>query len=129
MSTWILRLDAPAGATGPRVAIKDLIDVVGTPTTGANPTVAAAAAPAEVDAACLAGLRAAGAVIVGQTNLHVLAFGGTGLNPWYGTPANPPDPRRIPRGHSSGSAVAERSAERRGGDKCVTPRRSRAVQV
>src|SRR3546814_19012949 len=89
MSTWILRLDAPAGATGPRVAVKDLIDVAGTPTTGANPTVAAAAAPAEVDAACLAGLRAAGAVIVGQTTLHELAVGGTGINPWYGPTEHP----------------------------------------
>ncbi|HEY9557970.1 MAG TPA: amidase, partial [Acidimicrobiales bacterium] len=111
MSTWILRLDAPAGATGPRVAVKDLIDVAGTPTTGANPTVAAAAAPAEVDAACLAGLRAAGAVIVGKTNLHELAFGGTGINPWYGTPENPLDPSRIPGGSSSGSAVAVATGE------------------
>lgn len=109
MSTWIVRLD-PSG-DGPRVAVKDLIDVAGVPTTAANPTVAAAAGPAEADADCVTALRAAGAVVVGKTNLHELAFGGTGINPWYGTPVNPLDPTRIPGGSSSGSAVAVATGE------------------
>ena len=40
----------------------------------------------------MAGARAAGARIVGRTNLHELALGVTGINPWYGTPVNPVDP-------------------------------------
>jgi amidase len=58
------------------------------------------------DAPCLAGARAAGARIVGKANLHELAFGATGLNPWFGNPTNPLDPSRVPGGSSSGSAVA-----------------------
>ena len=108
-STWILRLDAPG--TGPRVAIKDLIDVAGTPTTGACRVKAALAPPAERDAACLAGLRAADVAIVGKTNLHELAAGGTGINAFYGTPVNPLDPGCIPGGSSSGSAVAVATGE------------------
>jgi amidase len=103
-ATWILRLDAPG--TGPRVAIKDLIDVAGTPTTAACPVLARQAQPAARDAACLAGLRAADVAIVGKANLHELACGGTGVNRHFGTPTNPFDPSRIPGGSSSGSAVA-----------------------
>src|SRR5581483_11973722 len=58
------------------------------------------------DAACLAGARAAGARIVGKTNLHELAMLPIGTNPWFGTPVNPLDPDLIPGGSSSGSAVA-----------------------
>ena len=104
MSTWILHLDAPG--TGPRVAVKDLIDVVGTPTTGGSRVLASMAAPAKDDALCLAGLRAADAAIVGKANLHELACGGTGINPHFGTPVNPFDPTLIPGGSSSGNAVA-----------------------
>jgi amidase len=97
-------MDAPG--TGPRVAIKDLVDVAGTPTTAACQVLARRAAPATEDAACLAGLRAADAAIVGKANLHELACGGTGVNPFFGTPTNPFDPACIPGGSSSGSAVA-----------------------
>jgi len=103
-ATWILRLDAPG--RGPRVAIKDLIDVLGTPTTAGCRVLARQAAPATDDAACLAGLRAADVAIVGKANLHELACGGTGVNPHFGTPANPFDPACLPGGSSSGSAVA-----------------------
>jgi len=109
MSTWILRLDSPGG--GPRVAIKDLIDVAGTPTTGACKVLARIAEPATADAACLAGLRAADAAVVGKTNLHELACGGTGVNPHFGTPVNPFDAARIPGGSSSGNAVALATGE------------------
>jgi amidase len=67
--------------------------------------------PAERDAACMAGARAAGARIVGRTNLHELALGVTGVNPWFGTPVNPLDPALVPGGSSSGSAVAVATGE------------------
>jgi amidase len=91
---------------GPRVAVKDLIDMAGMPTTAGSRVVAEAAVPAAADAACLRGLRAAGAQIVGRTNLHELALGVTGINPWFGTPVNPLDASLAPGGSSSGSAVA-----------------------
>lgn len=110
MSTFITKLD-PGSGSGPRLAVKDLIDMAGFPTTAGCRAVADEAKPADQDAACLAGARAAGARIVGKVNLHELAFGGTGLNPWYGNPVNPLDSARIPGGSSSGSAVAVASGE------------------
>ena len=104
MGTWILRMDAPG--TGPKVAVKDLIDIAGIPTTAACAALAAIAVPAERDAACLAGLRRADAAIVGKANLHELACGGTGVNATFGTPVNPFDAACIPGGSSSGNAVA-----------------------
>jgi amidase len=61
---------------------------------------------ATTDAACVATARAAGARIVGKTNLHELCFGTTGLNPTFGDPVNPRWPDLVPGGSSSGSAVA-----------------------
>lgn len=104
MSTFITRLDAQG--RGPRVAVKDLIDVAGVPTTAASRAVERTAKPAEADAPCLAGTRGADARIVGKTNLHELAMLPLGTNPWFGTPVNPIDASRIPGGSSSGSAVA-----------------------
>jgi len=109
VSTWILRLDQPG--RGPRVAVKDLIDLAGAPTTAGCRVLAATAEPAAADAACLAGLREADAAIVGKANLHELACGGTGINPFFGTPVNPLDPARIPGGSSSGNAVALAAGE------------------
>ena len=83
----------------------------GEQTTAGCRAVAGRAAPALRDAACLAGARAAGARIVGRTNLHELALGVTGVNPWYGTPVNPLDPALVPGGSSSGSAVAVATGE------------------
>jgi amidase len=106
MSTFITRLPHAQNATGIRLAVKDLIDVEGVPTTAGSRALAETARPADGDAACLAGARAAGAVIVGKANLHELAYGGAGLNEWFGTPVNPLDPGLLPGGSSSGSAVA-----------------------
>jgi amidase len=104
MTTFITRYDT--SGSGVRLAVKDLIDMEGEPTTAGCRAVAQRAQPAKSDAACLAGSRAAGARIVGRTNLHELALGVTGVNPWYGTPENPLDSRLVPGGSSSGSAVA-----------------------
>jgi aspartyl-tRNA(Asn)/glutamyl-tRNA(Gln) amidotransferase subunit A len=54
----------------------------------------------------VARLRAAGAVIVGSTNMSEFAFSGVGFNPHYGTPGNPADRTRVPGGSSSGAAVS-----------------------
>jgi amidase len=104
MSTFITRYET--SGPGVRLAVKDLIDMSGEPTTAGCRAVADRAVPAARDAACLAGARNAGARIVGRTNLHELALGVTGVNQWYGTPVNPLDPSRVPGGSSSGSAVA-----------------------
>jgi len=105
MSTYITRLDADRRG-GLRLAVKDLIDVRGVPTTAGSRAVADRAGPAAADAPCLAGARAAGAVITGKTNLNELAYGASGRNEHYGTPVNPLDPALLPGGSSSGSAVA-----------------------
>lgn len=114
-ATWITVLDPAADPLarpdGLRVAVKDCIDVAGTVTTAGSPVLAERAEPAPVDAPCLGGFRSAGARLVGKANLHELCFGGTGVNPHYGTPVNPIDPRRIPGGSSSGSAVAVAAGE------------------
>ncbi|HZD26991.1 MAG TPA: amidase [Alphaproteobacteria bacterium] len=97
----------PSPLAGIPVSIKDLCDVAGE-TTLAGSTVRRGAPPAERDAPVLARLRAAGAVIVGRTNMTEFAMGTLGLNPHYGDAANPWDraTRRIPGGSSSGAAVS-----------------------
>jgi len=89
------------------VSVKDLYDVAGD-VTRAGSKVLDDAVPAAVDAPAVARLRAAGAVIVGRTNMVEFAFGGVGLNPHYGTPRNPYDRKagRVPGGSSSGAAVS-----------------------
>jgi amidase len=113
VATWIVT-DSTPGA-GPRVAVKDLIDMAGLPTTAGSRPIADAAKPAERDAACLAGLRAAmsagQARFVGKTNLHELAYGISGINAAFGTPVNPLDRRRMPGGSSSGSGAAVAAGE------------------
>ena len=109
MSTFITKLDGEG--EGPRLAVKDIVDVAGAPTTAGCRAVAETAEPAAVDAACLAGARAAGARIVGKTNLQELAMLPIGTNPWFGSPINPLDADLIPGGSSSGSAVAVATGE------------------
>ena len=89
------------------VSIKDLLDVAGEPTK-AGSIVLNDAAPAAHDAPVVRRLRAAGAAIIGKTNMTEFAFSGIGMNPHYGTPANPRDTEvaRIPGGSSSGAAVS-----------------------
>ncbi|MDQ1130491.1 allophanate hydrolase [Microbacterium sp. SORGH_AS_0888] len=89
-----------AGAT---VAVKDNIDVAGLPTTVGLPS---AAVVATVDAPAVARLRAAGAVVIGKTNLDQFATGLVGTRSPYGAVRGSRLPERISGGSSSGSAVA-----------------------
>lgn len=91
--------------SGPRVGIKDLIDVEGAKTSAGSRLVLSRAKPARKDADLVTNLRTNGARIVAKTNLTEFAFGATGINPWFGTPINPRNPSLIPGGSSSGSAV------------------------
>ena len=96
---------APTPLAGIPVSIKNLCNVRGE-TTLAGSTALDDAAPATEDAPVVARLRAAGAVIVGSTNMSEFAFSGVGFNPHYGTPGNPADRKRVPGGSSSGAAVS-----------------------
>src|SRR6202050_4321852 len=107
--TWIVRLDAPG--EGPRLAVKDCIDIEGLPTTVGCQVIAEQAKPAARDAAVVAAARRAGARIVGKTNLAELCWSAAGTNAWSGTPPNPLDSRRLPGGSSSGAAVAVATGE------------------
>jgi aspartyl-tRNA(Asn)/glutamyl-tRNA(Gln) amidotransferase subunit A len=97
----------PGPYAGIPIGIKDLFDVAGQ-TTRAGSRVLAGRPPAAADAPAVARLRAAGFVILGRTNMTEFAYSGLGINPHYGTPANPWQraERRIPGGSSSGAAVA-----------------------
>jgi len=88
---------------GVPVAVKDNIDAQGMPTTAACP--AFAYSPAH-DSTAVAKLRAAGAIIIGKTNLDQFATGLVGVRSPYGIPVNPIRSDLIPGGSSSGSAVA-----------------------
>ena len=109
MTTWLARLD-PAG-DGPRLAVKDCIDLAGLPTTVGCAVIADRAEPAAADAPVVATARRCGARIVGKTNLTELCWSADGVNAWSGTPVNPVDPRLVPGGSSSGSAVAVAAGE------------------
>jgi aspartyl-tRNA(Asn)/glutamyl-tRNA(Gln) amidotransferase subunit A len=89
------------------ISIKDLFDVAGE-TTLAGSVALREAPPAQATAEVVRRLRAAGAVIVGRTNMTEFAYSGLGINPHYGTPRNPWDRAtgRIPGGSSSGAAVS-----------------------
>lgn len=84
-------------------AVKDNIDVAGLPTTAACP--AYEYAP-EADATLIARLRAAGAIVIGKTNLDQFATGLNGTRSPYGAPRSVFDAAYVSGGSSSGSAVA-----------------------
>jgi len=89
---------------GEVVAVKDLIDVRGTPTSAGSTVL-----PMDLktsDAPLVGALREWGCVVIGKTNLHEWAFGSTNINPHYGTVLNPRDETRISGGSSGGSAAA-----------------------
>jgi aspartyl-tRNA(Asn)/glutamyl-tRNA(Gln) amidotransferase subunit A len=89
---------------GVPIAIKDLIDVRGVPTTAASRVrdghVAAGDAPVIVR------LKQAGAIVIGKTNLDEFAYGTTSRDSAFGPVRHPLDPSRSPGGSSGGSAVS-----------------------
>ncbi|UBU09091.1 allophanate hydrolase [Nonomuraea gerenzanensis] len=97
-----------AAASGPlaglRLAVKNNVDVAGFPTTAACP--AFAPAPPTADAQAVARLRAAGATVVGVTNLDQFATGLVGQRSPYGGVRDARRPQFVSGGSSSGSAVA-----------------------
>lgn len=95
----------PSALAGIPVSIKNLCDVAGETTLSGSKALDDAK-PATEDAPVVARLRAAGAVIVGSTNMSEFAFSGVGFNPHYGTPGNPADRTRVPGGSSAGAAVS-----------------------
>ncbi|CAA7616641.1 allophanate hydrolase [Magnetospirillum sp. UT-4] len=96
-------LDPALPLYGVPFAVKDNIDVAGLPTTAACP--AFAYTPA-ADAPAVARLRAAGAVVLGKTNLDQFATGLVGVRSPHGAPRCVFDDRYVSGGSSSGSAVA-----------------------
>jgi aspartyl-tRNA(Asn)/glutamyl-tRNA(Gln) amidotransferase subunit A len=86
-----------------RVAVKDVIDVAGMPTTAASTILDRVP---ERDALAVARLRAAGATIVGKTNTHEFAYGAITNSPHFGPARNPWDTERITGGSSGGSGAA-----------------------
>ena len=109
-AAWIARIDPPladaaAAADGPlaglRFAVKDNIDVAGWPTTAACPEFAYDAA---THATVVARLLAAGAVLVGKTNLDQFACGLNGTRSPFGAVPNAFDARYVSGGSSAGSA-------------------------
>lgn len=118
MTAWVVRFDTPTAGGGAspdsgtvRVAVKDALDVAGTVTTAGCVAVRNHAVPARADAACLAGIRAAHAHIVGKTHLTELCLDPVGIHHAFATPVNPLAPDRVVGGSSSGSAVAVASGE------------------
>ena len=95
---------------GRAVSVKDLFDVQGEVTAAASRVLAGRPAAAD-DCPAVARLRQAGAALIARTNMSEFAFSGVGINPHFGTPANPvtaaldAEPR-IPGGSTSGGAVS-----------------------
>jgi aspartyl-tRNA(Asn)/glutamyl-tRNA(Gln) amidotransferase subunit A len=85
------------------ISAKDLVDVAGVKTTSGS---AQPAVEATTDAPAVVRLRAAGAVIIGKTNLHEFAFGTTSEESAFGPVRNPHDPSRSAGGSSGGAAAA-----------------------
>ncbi len=104
------RTGTPAPLGGLAVSIKDLFDVAGE-TTAAASKVLADEAPAATDCPAVARLRAAGAALIGRTNMSEFAFSGVGINPHHGTPVNAAaaalgSTARAPGGSTSGGATS-----------------------
>jgi allophanate hydrolase len=88
---------------GVPIGVKDNIDALGLPTTAACPAISSV--PSH-DATAVARLRAAGAVVIGKTNLDQFATGLVGVRSPYGIPKNPLRGDLLPGGSSSGSGIA-----------------------
>lgn len=89
---------------GVPIAVKDLFYIQGVKCTAGSKILANNVAP--YDSSAVRRLKAAGAVLVGTTNLHEFAAGVTSVNPHYGPVRNPWDETRVSGGSSGGSAAA-----------------------
>lgn len=101
---------AAAGASrgpldGRIVSVKALFDVAGTVTSSGS-AVLRRLPPAVEDAEVVKRLRAAGAIVIGKTQMTEFAFSALGTNPHDGMPANPRDRTRVPGGSSAGAVVS-----------------------
>lgn len=97
---------APRGPLDGRiVSVKALFDVAGTVTSSGS-AVLRRLPPAVEDAEVVKRLRAAGAIVIGKTQMTEFAFSALGTNPHDGMPANPRDRARVPGGSSSGAVVS-----------------------
>src|SRR6187399_3286697 len=107
-ATFITYWPPPAGSQQLKLAVKDNIDMQGVVTTAGSEYLATNRSPAARDAACLAIARQRGVHIVGKVNLSEFAVAPSGINDYFGTPANPFNGWRklIPGGSSCGSARA-----------------------
>ena len=88
------------------VSLKDCFDLAGFVTTAGTRFYAQHNAPAREDSAVAARLKEQGAVIVGKTHLHPLAYGITGENPDFGDETQPRDAKLLTGGSSSGAAAS-----------------------
>ncbi len=98
-----LHLDPQPGDGGLLIAVKDVIDVAGMPTTAASKVLHRVP---EEDAECVARLRAAGATIAGKLNTHEFAFGALCTSEHFGPSLNPWNPEHVCGGSSGGSGAA-----------------------
>jgi mandelamide amidase len=94
----------PGPMFGLPIPVKDSVNTADYPTTGGTPALRHFRPAA--DAPVVASLKAAGAIVLGKTNLHELSYGWTSNNLSFGAVHNPHDPRRIPGGSSGGTAAA-----------------------
>jgi len=94
----------PGPLFGLPIPVKDSVNTKDYPTTGGTPALRHFH-PME-DAPVVAALRAAGALVLGKTNLHELSYGWTSNNLAFGPVRNPYDQSRIPGGSSGGTAAA-----------------------
>ena len=101
----ILIQELAIGGDGPKVVVKDTIDVAGFPTRLGSRAFENIP-PARRHAAVVQALLDGGCRLVGKANMHELAYGVTGINAWTGTPLNPLFSDLAPGGSSSGSAAA-----------------------
>ena len=94
----------PGPLFGLPIPVKDSVNTRNYPTTAGTPALRHFR-PVD-DAPLVKTLRAAGAIVLGKTNLHELSWGWTSNNLAFGPVHNPYDPARIPGGSSGGTAAA-----------------------
>lgn len=101
---WIAQHNSVGPLAGVPIAVKDLVDTAAQPTTYGG--LHGFAGATRADAAVVRRLRAAGAIVIGKTNLHEYAFGTTNVNAHYGATRNPWNRQHITGGSSGGSSAA-----------------------